>query len=455
MVRRRVSPLLVVLGALLLAWMPSGGPVRAEPKIKLDRKTLQALGARWMQARPKTYFASWDPAVRAQLLEEARALGEPPEGALDEIVAVLWKAVKRDGPQARKDEIPTPYGPATWLRSGSGGPKAGLILGLHGGGVGAGSASEAAGKWKLPKTMQMYPQGIRLVHDTWNSVHGERFLLTLIEIAKVQYDVDPDRVFSMGFSMGGTGSMFMAGRHPDLLAGAIPAHGVVPSDKVKVFTAEETGNMEHGLIPNLRNVAVYFYTGSVDRNCEPGTFLHAWNDLQALRTEDPTGYRDLEFTCHEGIAHTFPAGEPGKGYDWIEGKRRNAFPTRITWEYNDAPWPPPDEADEGKCTRRPKRWMYWLHCRQPVDRMVVQAARSETDTEHVIDLEATLAFPDDFTVYLNDHMADPKKEVVLRAAGKEVWRGRPARGYDVILESLDARLDRTLVFDRRVTFPEK
>ena len=66
--------------------------------------------------------------------------------------------------------------------------------------------------------MGMYPQGIRLVHDTWNTVHGERFTLTLIEIAKAQYEVDPDRVYSMGFSMGGTGSWFLAGRHPDLLA---------------------------------------------------------------------------------------------------------------------------------------------------------------------------------------------------------------------------------------------
>ncbi|MDA1195450.1 MAG: dienelactone hydrolase family protein [Planctomycetota bacterium] len=427
----------------------------AGPKDDLDKKALSDLAARWMQARPLTAFGHWDLPTRNKLLEEARALGEPPEGSLDEIVALLWKAVQKHGPRAKKDEFESPYGRAWWIRSGKGGPKSGLILGLHGGGVGAGSASEAAGKWKLPKTMQMYPQGIRLVHDTWNSVHGERFLLTLIEIAKAQYDIDPDRVYSMGFSMGGSGSFFMAGRHPDLLAGAIPAHGVVPADKVKEPDPAKVGRMEHGLIPNLRNVPVYFYTGSIDVNCEPGTFLRAFQMIEELRKEDRGGYEQIEFACHEGVAHTFPAGEPGKGYKWIEAKRRDAFPTKIVWHYNEAPWPPGDAEDAGKATRLPKRWMYWLHCTHPVDYMEIVAARSATDTEHVIDVEAVKVFPEDLTIYLNDRMADPAREVVVRVAGEEVYRGKPARGYDVIFESLDARLDRTLVFDRRVRIPEK
>ena len=450
----RASILASLLAALLLVG-PAPADVAAGPKVKLDKKKIQDLATRWMKARPATYFETWDRQARETLLAEAKAMGEPPEGALDDIVELMWKAVKKHGPRAKKDEFESPYGRAWWLRSGKGGKKNGLILGLHGGGVGAGSASEAAGKWKLPKTMQMYPQGIRLVHDTWNSVHGERFLLTLIEIAKAQYEIDPDRVYSMGFSMGGTGSFFMAGRHPDLLAGAIPAHGVVPGDNVKEPDPAKVGRIEHGLVPNLRNVAVYFYTGSKDVNCEPGTFLKAFQQIEELRKEDRGGYEQIEFTCHPGIAHTFPPGEPTKGYKWIEDKRRNAFPEKITWQYNAAPWPPADGEDAGKAKRRPKRWMYWLHCDAPEDYMEVSAARSQTEQEHVIDLEVAKAFPDDFTVYLNDRMADPAKEVVLRVAGKEVYRGTPKRGYDVILESLDAKLDRTLVFDRKVKIPEK
>ena len=433
-----------ILLGLLLVFVPAAPAPAAD---KLPKKKLHDLATRWFKARPKTHFVRWDRAVRTSLLNEAEALGELPKGALDDVVAIFWKAVKKHGPSG-KGKIDTPYGEATWIQKGRGGPKSGLVLGLHGGGVGAGSASEPAGTWTPPKHMGMYPQGIRLIHDTWNSVHGERFLLTLIEIAKARYGIDPDRVYSMGFSMGGTGSMFMAGRHPDLLAGAIPAHGVVPAKKVKVKSWKDTGPLEHGLLPNLRNVAVYFYTGADDVNCEPGTFVHAWRILEELRKGDRTGYELLRFEEHPKLAHSFPPGEPSKGMKWVTAQRRQPFPERLVWVYNANPWPQPDGED--KVERRPKRWFYWLHCVDPRDRMKITVDRKG----NTFDLTADIAFPDDCTVYLSDRMIDPDEEVVLQVAGKEVWRGRPKATYATVLESLDARLDRTMVFDRKVRFPE-
>jgi len=449
------------VGIALLVLVPALPRAHAAPaKPRLDRKKVQALAMRWMEARPRTCFEAWDPGVRRALLDEAAALGPLPEGSREPVLELLWKAVKKHGPRSQtidgKTAIPTPYGPAWWIESGSGGRKAGLVLGLHGGGEGAGSASEAAGKWKLPKTMAMYPQGIRLIHDTWNSVHGERFLLTLIEIAKAQHEVDPDRVYAMGFSMGGVGSMFMSGRHPDLFAGAIPAHGVVSAQGgTKIVKEEDVGDMEHGLLPNLRNVAVYFYTGTLDKNCEPGTFCKAWTLIQALRKGDPEGYADIRFQCHEGIAHSFPPGEPGKGFQFIEDKRRDAYPRKVVWEYNNDPWIYPEAEDEGKATRRPKHWMYWLHCARPEDRMLVTATRRDEEGVLAIDLQVgKVAFPDDFTIYLNEKMVTPSQDVVLRVNGKEVYRGRPQPDLVSILESFDAKLDRTLTFDRRIRVPE-
>ncbi len=433
----------------LLALMAAG--TEARPKLP-KKKVIQDLATRWFKARPKTKFERWNHATRDKLLEEARALGPVPEGSREAVIEMLWKVVKKHGPKAKKDEIQTPYGRAWWIRSGSG--KKGFLLGLHGGGEGAGSASEAT-SWKLPGMLGFYPQGIRLIHDTWNSVHGERFILTMIEIAKAQYNVDPDRVFMMGFSMGGNGSMFHAGRNPDLLAGAIPAHGVVTAaGGTKVVLEKDVGELEHGLLPNMRNVAVYFYTGSEDENCEPGTFRKAWTTLQELKKNDRGGYEEIRFTCHEGIKHSQPPGEPGKAYKYIKDKRRNAYPTKIVWEYNEDPWIQAGAEDEGKADRLQKEWMYWLHCKAPRDRMYITVTRSETEKEHVIDLEFTLVFADDFTIYLNEKMYDVKKDVVVRVDGKEVYRGKPQPDFATILESLDSRLDRTLTFDRKIPIPE-
>jgi predicted esterase len=440
----------VRIGLLALLLAVAAAPRRGEGGTSIDRKRMEALAVRWFKARPKTCFDAWDPKERAALLDEARAIGEIPEGSLAEVRDLLWKAAEKHGPHGKGNEIETPYGTATWIQKGRGGPRTGLVLGLHGGGPGAGSASEAAGNWPVPGLMAMYPQGIRLVDDTWNTVHGERFLLTLLEIAKAAYGIDPDRVYVMGFSMGGTGSWFMAGRHPDLLAGAIPAHGVLMAEpKSQVWKKEDVVRLQHGFVPNVRNLPVYFYTGLADDHCMPGTFLFAWDMLENLRKEDPGGYLDLDFHAREGVKHEFPPGEPQAGIEWVTKKKRNAFPEKLVWEYATDPYPLPDAED--KTTRRPEPWFYWLHCERPADTMTITATRKGNE----FDLAVAVAFPEDVTIFLNPTMIDPAKEVVVRLDGKEVYRGTPKPDFATVLESLDAHLDRTLVFDRRVKIPEK
>jgi dienelactone hydrolase len=418
---------------------------------KIDTKAIQALAKRWFEARPWTHFGSWDPAVRKSLLDEAAALGPLPEGSLEAVRDLLWKVARKAAPKLRKTEIETPYGTARWIQHGRGGKRSGLVLGLHGGGVDAGSASEPAGTWSLPKCMGMYPQGIRLVDDTWNTVHGERFLLTLIEIAKLRHEIDPDRVYVAGFSMGGTGSLHMAGRFPDLFAGAIPAHGVVmASPGTKLPTADLVQSMQNGLLPNLRNVAVYLYTGLADKNCEPGTFLYAWDRLQEFREADPGGYADIRFKAIPGLAHAFPPGEPGTGLKWLAERRRDPYPEKIVWEYASHPFPMPDDQD--KVARIQQEWFYWLQCVLPKDGMQVVATRKGNE----FDLESVApAFPEDFSILLNPEMIDVTQDVVVRYEGKVLYRGKPVPDVATVLETLDARLDRRLVFDRRVRIPEQ
>jgi pimeloyl-ACP methyl ester carboxylesterase len=438
----------LVLGLLLGTFVPFGGGAHGAPPA-LDRKRIEALAVRWFKARPRTCFEAWDPKTRAALLEEAKAVGEIPEGSLGEVRDLLWKVVEKHGPRAKGEEIDTPYGKATWIQKGKGGSRTGLVIGEHGGGEGAGSAGEAAGNWPVPGHLCMYPQGIRLVHDTWNTVHGERFVLTLIEIAKAQHGIDPDRVYVMGFSMGGTGSWFLAGRHPDLLAAAIPAHGVLMAQpKSQLESKEQITAFQHGFVPNVRNLPVYFYTGLADKNCMPGTFLYAWDLVEQLRKDDPGGYADVKFQAREGLAHAFPPGEPSAGIEWATKKRRVAFPEKLVWEHATEPFPLPDDQD--KVSRLEKRWFYWLHCDRPADTMLATAVRKGNE----FDLEVSVAFPGDFTIWMNPTMIDPTQDVVVRVDGKEVWRGRPVPDFASVLESLDARLDRTLVFDRRVKVPE-
>jgi hypothetical protein len=444
--RIRAGRLLLLVALLVLASsrppaVAAGGP---------DRKAVEALALAWAKARPKTAFDAWDPGVRAGLLARAKALGPIPEGAKEEVADVLWKALRREWPKA-DERITTPYGPATWIQSGRGGRKAGLVLGLHGGGEGAGNAGEAAGKWTLPGCVGMYPQGIRLVHDTWNTVHGERFLLTLIEIAKVQFEVDPDRVYAMGFSMGGTGAWFLAGRHADLLAGAAPCAGVLmAAPKSQVPRKEDVEALQHGFVPNVRNLAMYWFIGLDDRNCMPGTYLYAWDRLQEWKAKDPGGYARLEFRTFPGLAHAMPPGEPSRLLAWMAPQRRDALPERIVWEQAEAPYPLPEDDLDRRVGRLPQRDFYWLHVERPADQALAIVTRHGNE----FDLSVTGGDPRDFSLWLDARLIQPGEDVVVRHQGKELYRGRPAPDVLTVFETLDARVDRTLTFDRRVRLGE-
>jgi len=437
-----------LLPAVLLLGLIAPLAVAQDEKPTWDKKKAKEAGKlaeRWWKARPGTCFTDWDPAVRAKLMEEAKTYGRVPEGKLDDVVDVLFKPAKKHGPRHKGGKIMTPWGEATFIVNGSGRGK-GLVVGLHGGGEGAGSASEAT-KWTAKKCMGMYPQGIRLVHDTWNTVHGERFVLTLIEIAKCQYGIDPDRVYVMGFSMGGTGSWFMAGRHPDLFAGAIPAHGVLMAQpKSQLETKEEVGAIQHGVVPNVRNLALWYYTGFKDKNCMPGTYLFVDDEIKELKKRDPTGYGKIHFKCYEKVAHAFPPGEPGKGYKFINAQTRDTFPKEIVWEYATKPFPL--RTGMGDCGRYKKQFYYWLKCPRPEDRQFIRAKIED----NVITMEIAVRGPNQkgITILLNDKMIDPKKEVVVKVGKEEVYRGKPQPDFWTILETLDARCDTKMVFDRRI-----
>ena len=51
-------------------------------------------------------------------------------------------------------------------------------------------------------------------------------------------------------------------------------------------------------------------------------------------------------------------------------------------------------------------------------------------------------------------MIDVTKEVVVMLDGEEVYRGKPKPNLRTIVESLDAKLDKRLFFDRSIDLSE-
>lgn len=447
---RSRSPILAAAALLALAAFAAAQTPKPAPLEKQQRAKIGDLAARWWKARPATRFEDWRPSERSALEQEARALGEIPEGACAEAIEILWQSAKKNWrkipPEKGKLVLDTPYGKA-WAYVTGGGKNEPLILGLHGGGEGSGSADEPRGTWQKKGALGIYPQGIQLVHDTWNTVHGERFLLSLIEIAKLQFDVDPDRVYVAGFSMGGSGSWFMAGRHPDLFAGASPCAGVfMASPKSQVAKKEEVLAIQHGLVPNVRDLPLWYFIGEEDDHCFPGTYLFAADLLERLRKDDPEGWKGVHFKTYPGLRHEFPKGEPAGALEFLFGQQRQRAPATLVWEFAKTQSPEPEASD--KVTRIETHSFYWLRCKEPQDRQWIRATR----TGNAIDLvcRGTAGGAKGLTIYLDASVIDPSADVVVTLAGKELYRGKPKPDFWTILECMDERVERSMVFDRRI-----
>jgi hypothetical protein len=97
-----------------------------------------------------------------------------------------------------------------------------------------------------------------------------------------------------------------------------------------------------------------------------------------------------------------------------------------------------------------KRFFYWLKLEAPADNPLVRATR--TGNTITLELRGTPDGAKGLTLPLNDRMIDPHEDVVVTRRGKELYRGRPQPDFWTVLETLDARLDRAPVFDRRIGF---
>jgi hypothetical protein len=435
---------------LFLTTVPALAQRKTVPLDAALAKKITLLGEHWWKVRPPTRFVDWDPKARADLEAEARAIGRIPEGSLDAVVDALWTNAKKLGPKGAlakgKLTIPTPYGDAwCWFTPASKHPE--VVIGLHGGGEGAGSADEPRGTWVKKGAVGIYPQGIKLVHDTWNTVHGERFVLSLLDIAKVQYDADTDHVYVMGFSMGGSGSWFFAGRHADLFAGAAPFSGVLmASPKSQLMTKEEVSAIQHGLVPNVRNLAMYYTIGLADDHCMPGTYLYVADRLDELRKEYPGGYSKIHFETIPGLGHAYPPGEPAGAFKYLFAQTRDTFPAEVVWEYALTPSPEQDSGDF--VSRLPKPIFYWLGCKHPQDNQRVHAKRDKNVI--TLDCRNTKSGAKGMTIFLSAEMIDPSAEVVVKVKDDAVYQGKPEPDAWTVLETLDDKLDRSMVFDRRI-----
>jgi len=119
---------------------------------------------------------------------------------------------------------------------------------------------------------------------------GEQDVMQVIELVRKAYNIDPNRIYLTGISMGGWGTWYLGSRHPDLFAAIAPLCGW------------GTGELKRWKSPpvdlaGLKNMPIYAFHGEKDPVIPVSETRKMTAKLSALGAADVT-YEELPGVLH-------------------------------------------------------------------------------------------------------------------------------------------------------------
>jgi hypothetical protein len=198
-----------------------------------------------------------------------------------------------------------------------------LYISMHGGGNAPPRVNDR--QWENQKSLYEPAEGIYLAPraptNTWNlwhEAHIDPLFDRLITAAMLFEDVDPNRVYLMGYSAGGDGVYQLAPRFADRLAAA----------------AMMAGHPNEALPWGLRNLPFTLHMGGDDAAYRRNEVAKEWGDkLASLKANDPAGYEHW-VKIHEGKGHWMER-EDAAAIPWMAKFTRNPLPDKIVWWQDD------------------------------------------------------------------------------------------------------------------------
>lgn len=296
-----------------------------------------------------------------------------------------------------------------------------LFLSMHGGGNTRPAVNDR--QWQNQIGLYEPEEGIYLAPraptDTWNlwhQSHIDALFDRLIENYVILGEVNPNKIYLMGYSAGGDGVYQLAPRMADRFAAA----------------AMMAGHPNDATPDGLRNIGFTLHMGGNDRAYKRNEVAAEWKkQLATLREADPDGYPH-EVIIHEGKGHWMEK-EDAVAVPWMATFTRNPHPKRVVWRQSSVLHPR----------------FYWLQ----VDES--QAKKGQRLVASIEGQTVTLeAVPDDLnavTLLLTDTLLDLDQEVTVRSGDKTCFSGKVPRTLAALSGSLKERADPTQRYWARTT----
>ncbi|MFN5291141.1 MAG: alpha/beta hydrolase [Planctomycetia bacterium] len=301
-----------------------------------------------------------------------------------------------------------------------------LWISLHGGGGAPKQVNDQ--QWQNQKKLYKPEEGIYLAPraptNTWNlwhEPHIDRLFNKLVESLIATQDVNPDKVYILGYSAGGDGVYQMAPRMADYWAAA----------------AMMAGHPNGVSLLSLRNVPFALQVGANDSAYNRNKIATEYGEaLQKLQKNDPGGYENL-VKIHEGKGHWMNL-EDKIALPWMSKYSRNPIPQKVVW----------------KQTGVPHYRSYWLAIPimdTPNDSLIIAEYKGQTvEISRAEKIKTVL-------VRFSDKMMDLDKTITITHQGQKVFEGKVNRLIKTQIQTLQGRGDPLLVFDAEVsvTIPSK
>lgn len=182
-----------------------------------------------------------------------------------------------------------------------------FVLGLHGGGVGGKDRDAVVGNGKNALAKYIHQARSRgyivacptAIRSPWEAPVNEAFLSALIEEIKVLYNIDCNRIYLVGHSMGGGGTWHFGPRFAELFAAIAPLASYRPQG---LSTLKKT------------RTPVYIYHGENDPICPVEPIRVAARQLQDMEA-------DFVYTEIPDSGHGYPSFVDKEVFDFFDRKR--------------------------------------------------------------------------------------------------------------------------------------
>ena len=249
--------------------------------------------------------------------------------------------------------------------------------------------------------------------DLWHRKGIDELFEELITACIIFENVNPDKVYLMGYSAGGDGVWRMAPRMADRWAAA------------SMMAGHPGGTSQI----NLRNLPFMIWMGEFDSAYNRNDLaIEKGKGMDALQADDPEGYIHST-NIIEGKGHWMELADSA-ALSWMTKYKRNPYPEKIVWRQEQVL----------------RNSLYWVEIPQREAAHGKELIIERNNNE----IHITKSHYSNITIYLNDTMFDLEKPIKIFYRGRKIFKGKAKRNIANIYESINKKKDPRYAFPAKI-----